>query len=69
MSAHHQVGDGLMVGETLTADTDGIRGRRRCLAVAVYSYQWLADDADIAGATSDTYTPVCRRRWRIVRSR
>ena len=45
------------VGETLTAstsdidDADGMRG-------AVFSYQWLADDADIAGATSDTYTLV-----------
>ena len=45
------------VGETLTAeisaiaDADGMSG-------AVFAYQWLADDADIAGATSDTYTPV-----------
>ena len=45
------------VGETLTAeisaiaDADGMSG-------AVFIYQWLADDADIAGATSDTYTLV-----------
>ena len=45
------------VGKTLTAsisdidDADGMSG-------AVFSYQWLADDADIAGATSDTYTLV-----------
>ena len=45
------------VGETLTAETsdiddaDGMSG-------AVFIYQWLADDADIAGATSDTYTLV-----------
>ena len=45
------------VGETLTADTGGIEDDDG-LADAVYSYQWLADDADIAGATSDTYTPV-----------
>ena len=45
------------VGETLTADTDGIEDDDG-LADAVYSYQWLADDADIAGATSETYTPV-----------
>ena len=44
------------VGETLTADTDGIEDDDG-LADAVYSYQWLADDADISGATSDTYTP------------
>ena len=45
------------VGETLTADTDGIEDDDG-LADAVYSYQWLADGADVAGATSDTYTPV-----------
>ena len=45
------------VGETLTADTGGIEDDDG-LADAVYSYQWLADDADVAGATSDTYTPV-----------
>ena len=45
------------VGETLTADTDGIEDDDG-LADAVYSYQWLADDADIAGATSDTYALV-----------
>ena len=45
------------VGETLTADTDGIEDDDG-LADAVYSYQWLADDADIAGATNYTYTPV-----------
>ena len=45
------------VGETLTVDTsdiddaDGMSG-------AVFSYQWLANGADVAGATSDTYTPV-----------
>ena len=45
------------VGETLTAETRDIEDDDG-LADAVYSYQWLADDADIAGATSDTYTPV-----------
>ena len=45
------------VGETLTADTDGIEDDDG-LADAVYSYQWLADGADISGATGDTYTPV-----------
>ena len=45
------------VGETLTADTtdiddaDGMSG-------AVFSYQWLANGVEVAGATSDTYTPV-----------
>ena len=45
------------VGETLTAstsdidDADGMSG-------AVFSYRWLANGADIAGATSDTHTLV-----------
>ena len=43
------------VGQTLTADTSGIADADG-LASATYSYQWLADDADIAGATGLTYT-------------
>ena len=43
------------VGETLTADTSGIADADG-LADAEFSYQWLADDADIAGATGSTYT-------------
>ena len=45
------------VGETLTADTDGIEDADG-MSGAVFSYQWLADDADIAGATSSSYTLV-----------
>ena len=45
------------VGETLTAETSAIADADG-MSGAVFSYQWLADDADIAGATSDTYTPV-----------
>ena len=43
------------VGETLTADTSGIVDEDG-LTNAVFSYQWLADDAEIAGATGSTYT-------------
>ena len=43
------------VGETLTADTSGISDVDG-LDNAVFSYQWLADDVDISGATSSTYT-------------
>ena len=43
------------VGETLTADTSGIADADG-LANATFSYQWLADDTDIAGATGLTYT-------------
>ena len=43
------------VGETLTASTSGI-GDEDGLDSVSYSYQWLADDADIAEATATTYT-------------
>ena len=47
----------VQVGETLTVDTTGIADADG-LSNAVYQYQWLADDADIAGATAQTYTLV-----------
>ena len=42
-------------GETLTATTTGISDANG-LASAAFSYQWLADDADISGATGNTYS-------------
>ena len=45
------------VGETLTADTSGVADDDG-LSDVQYEYQWLADDADIAGATNATYTLV-----------
>ena len=45
------------VGETLTVDTSGIADADG-LTNATFNYQWLADDADIAGATGSTYTLV-----------
>ena len=45
------------VGETLTANTSGIADADG-LSTVQYEYQWLADDAEIAGATSLTYTLV-----------
>ena len=54
------------VGETLTADTDGIEDDDG-LDDAVYSYQWLADDADISGATGDTYTPAYDDERKVIR--
>ena len=56
------------VGETLTADTSGIADQDG-LSSAVYSYQWLADDADIAGATAGTYTLVDADESKTVRVR
>ena len=43
------------VGETLTADTKGIADENGT-ENATFSYQWLANDADIADATGSTYT-------------
>ena len=44
-------------GETLTAITTGIADADG-LANASFTYQWLADDADIDGATTSSYTVV-----------
>ena len=43
------------VGETLTVETSGVIDADG-LSNVQYEYQWLADDADIAGATGSTYT-------------
>ena len=43
------------VGETLTASTSGIADEDGLDNVS-FSYQWLADDADISGATNASYT-------------
>ena len=43
------------VGQTLTANTSGIADADG-LANATFSFQWLADDTDIGGATGLTYT-------------
>ena len=45
------------VGETLTVDTSGISDAEGLTSVS-YSYQWLAGDSDISGATGSTYTLV-----------
>ena len=43
------------MGEALEADTSGIADSDG-LSNVQYEYQWLADDADIAGASGSTYT-------------
>ena len=45
----------VQVGESLTADTSAIDDADG-LNQVVFSYQWMADDADIQGATDPTYT-------------
>ena len=42
------------VGDTLTADTSGIADGNG-LSAPAFTYQWLADEAEIASATSSTY--------------
>ena len=49
------IGGTAQTGETLTANTSGI-GDLDGLNNAVFSYQWLADDTAISGATGSTYT-------------
>ena len=44
------------VGQTLTASTSAITDTDGLTNVS-YSYQWLADDTEIDGATNSTYTP------------
>ena len=43
------------VGETLKADTTGVADEDGLENVS-FSYRWLADDAEISGATGSTYT-------------
>ena len=43
------------VGQTLTADTSGIADEDGLTTVS-YSYQWMADDTNIQGATGSSYT-------------
>ena len=45
----------VQAGQTLTANTSGTADDDGLTNVS-YSYQWLADDAEISGATGSTYT-------------
>ncbi len=49
------IGGTAQVGQTLTASTSGIADADGLSNVS-YSYQWLADDMEIDGATGSTYT-------------
>ena len=54
------------VGETLTADTSGVADADD-LTNAAFSYQWLSDDAEIAGATGSTYTLVAEDEGKAIK--
>ena len=49
------IGGTAQVGQTLTANTSGIADADGLTNVS-FTYQWLADDTDIAGASGSTYT-------------
>ena len=51
------IGGTAQVGESLTASTSDISDADG-VANASFTYQWLADDTEIAGATGSTYTLV-----------
>ena len=56
------------VGETLTADTTGISDDDG-LDNGAFAYQWLADDAEINGATASTYTLVAADEGKAIKVR
>ena len=56
------------VGQTLTADTSEISDADGLDNVS-YSYQWLADDAEIDGATSSTYTVQSSDNGKVIKVR
>ena len=56
------------VGSTLTADTSGIADEDG-LDNVTFSYQWMADDANIQGATGSTYTLADRDKGKTIKVR
>ena len=54
------------VGEILTASTSDIADADG-LANATFTYQWLADDADISGATGSSYTLVAADAGKVIK--
>lgn len=56
------------VGQILTADTSDIADADGLTDVS-YSYQWLADDTEIDGATSSTYTVQSSDSGRVIKVR
>ena len=58
----------MQVGETLTTNASGIADADG-LSNVQYEYQWLADDADISGATNATYTPAAADEGKAIKVR
>ena len=57
------------VGQTLTADTSGIADDVDGLDSVAFAYQWLRNDAEIAGATGDAYTLVAADEGKAIKVR
>ena len=57
-----------VVGQTLTATTSDI-GDEDGTSRAFFAYQWLADDAEIEGATASTYTVVAEDEGKALKVR
>ena len=53
------------VGQTLIASTSGIADADG-VANATFTYQWLADDADISGGTGSSYTLVAADEGKVI---
>ena len=53
------------VGQTLIASTSGIADADG-VANATFSYQWVADDADISGGTGSSYTLVAADEGKVI---
>ena len=62
------IGGTAQVGETLTADTPGIADGDGLDNVS-FTYQWVADDTDIAGATGSSYTLVAADAGKAIKVR
>ena len=56
------------VGETLTANTSSIADADGLDDVS-FTYQWLADDSEIAGATNATYTLAAAEEGKVIKAR
>ena len=57
-----------LVGQTLTASTAGISDSDGLTNVS-FSYQWLADDTEISGATSSTYEVQASDNGKVIKVR
>ena len=56
------------VGDSLTADTSGIADADG-LTSATFAYRWLADDAEISGATGSSYTLTSSEQGKTIKVR